>query len=170
MKNKIILGLVVLSLTTLMGCGSGGGGGGGNQEPEITRELLAGSDLKQWFLVAIRGNANYEGGGVDRPCAATLKKISNPALSFRCGRGDEVQMRATGTFTYLGAGVDWSLSGSTLTLNLGSTLGVMTSTVSIEPTATGAPQRLRLRQISRVVKGVRNTDEDGCEIVIELGT
>ena len=162
MKQRLFcLASAAFTLIALMGCG------GGSEESEITRELLAGTDQRTWRLVTIRGNANYEGGGADTPCAASLRKLSDPSLSFRCGSNDRVVMRTSGTFTYQGVGVDWSLSGSTVTLNLGSALGVLTSSVSVERVAAGAPQRLRLRQVSRVVGGVRNPDEDGTEIVIE---
>jgi hypothetical protein len=163
--NVAISSLFILSIIALVGCGSGGGGN--NAQPAVSRELLAGATQKNWRLAAIRGNANYEGGGVDTPCPASLKKISNPDLAFFCGSSDRVQMRTNGSFTYLGVGVNWSLDGSTVTLNLGSELGILTSTVIVEPVAAGRPQRLRLRQISRVVDGVRNPDEDGSEIVIE---
>lgn len=161
MKIKALFGVSALSLIALMGCG----GGGGSDEPELTRQLLAGSPSKDWRLVAIRGNTNYEGGGVDVPCAATLKKISDPRLSFRCGALDDINLNLDGALNYQGLRSTWSLSGSTLTLDLRS-LGVVTSSVSIEPATASSPQRLRLRQLSRVVNGVRNPDEDGCEIVI----
>lgn len=154
-----LCGGLMLALT---GCGGGGG-----EESDITRELLAGTDQRTWKLVAIRGNANYEGGSADTPCAASLKKLGDASVKFSCGASDLVVMRTSGTFTYRGVGVDWSISGSSVTLNLGATLGVLTSDVAIEPVAVGAPKRLRLRQVSRVVGGVRNANEDGCEIVIE---
>ncbi len=154
-----------LMMLALMGCGGGNGGGGENSE--ITRELLTGGSVRTWKLVSIRGNANYEGGSVDTPCAAALKQIKNPSLSFRCGTFDLVVMREIGTFTYLGVGVDWSLNGSTVALNLGSALGVLTSSASLEPPTADGRRRVRLRQISRIVGGVRNTDEDGVEIVIQ---
>jgi hypothetical protein len=71
-------------------------------------------------------------------------------------------MRQSGTFNYRGInGISWTLSGSTLTLDLGS-FGIITAQV-IEESDT----RLRVRQLSRVDDGVRDTDEDGCELVIE---
>ena len=107
--------------------------------------------------------ANFTGGGVDTPCPASLPKIGSPG-SFSCGSSDTVVMRESGTFNYRGInGIAWTLSGSTLTLDLGS-FGVLTADVIRE-----SDTRLRVRQISRVKDGVRNTDEDGCELVIEEG-
>ena len=163
MKRHLFF-LSALALVSLTGCG---GGGGGSDTGDATRELLAGTSEKTWRLVTIRGNANYEKSGADVPCAVSLKKLSDTSIKFSCGASDLVVMRTSGTFTYRGAGVNWSVSGSTVTLDLGSTLGVLTSTVSVEPALAGNPARLRLRQVSRVVGGVRNPDEDGCEIVIE---
>lgn len=152
---------MMLGALSLMGCG----GGGGNDEPELTRTLIAGTTGKTWRLVAIRGNANYQGGGVDIPCAAALKKIADPRLSYSCGARDDFAMKPDGTFRAYFSNSTWSLSGSTLTLDLRA-LGVVTSSVSLEPATAGSPQRLRLRQLSRVIDGVRNPDEDGCELVI----
>jgi hypothetical protein len=165
MKRQLFcLASAALALA-VAGCGGGGGSETGGSE--ITRELLTGGSVKSWRLVAIRGSASFESSSADTPCPATLKKLSNPALSFRCGTFDEVILREIGTFTYLGVGNDWSLSDSTVTLNLGSALGVLTSSVSIDPPGPNGRVRLRLRQLSRVVSGARNTDEDGAEIVIQ---
>ena len=79
--------------------------------------------------------------------------------------GTTFVMNPDGTGRAYGLTSTWSLSGSTLTLDLRS-LGVITSSVSIEPATAGSPQRLRLRQLTRVVGGVRNLDEDGVELVI----
>jgi hypothetical protein len=141
----------------LAGCG---GGGGGSEPSDITREAVIGN----WAMRSIRANANYEGSGTDTPCPATLKHKTKPSLSFRCGQQDAVVIRSDGTATYLGASATWSLNSSVVTLDLGRTLGVITIDVSREPD--GNRRQLRLRLVSRVVNGVRNTDEDGSEIVI----
>jgi hypothetical protein len=167
MKRQVFcLTSAALMMLALTGCGGGSGSDDGVNS-EITRELLTGGSVRTWKLVSIRGNANYEGSGVDIPCAASLKQIKDPRLSFRCGTFDLVVMREIGTFTYLGVGVDWSLNGSTVALNLGSGLGVLTSSASLEPPTADGRRRIRLRQISRVAGGVRNMDEDGSEIVIQ---
>lgn len=167
MKRYLLYFASATLALSLMGCG---GGGGGSTDSEITRTLIAGTVGKTWRLAAIRGNANYERSGIDTPCAASLKKLSDPTLSYRCGSRDDIVMRPDGTGSAYGITSTWSLSGSTLTLNL-SSLGVITTSVSIEPATVGSPQRLRLRQLSRVVEGVRNPDEDGIELVIlELDT
>jgi hypothetical protein len=157
MKPQLVCAALALGLA---GCG-----GGGNEDSEITRALIAGTEGKTWRLAAIRGNINYEGDGVDTPCSAKLKKLSDPKLSFSCGSRDDFAIKPDGTMRAYFSSSTWSLSGSTLTLDLRS-LGVVTSSVSLEPTSAGSPQRLRLRQLSRVVGGVRNPDEDGCELII----
>ncbi|WP_309716737.1 hypothetical protein [Armatimonas sp.] len=158
MKQVLFLSAAALALIALTGCG----GGGGSDEPDITREQLT----SDWRMSTIRGNANYEGGSADATCPVTLKQIKNPSLFVRCGSKDDIVIRDNGTATYLGVSATWSLSGSTITLDLGSTFGIVTVSVTPEPEVAGQPKRLRLRQLSRVVKGVRNTDEDGVEIVI----
>jgi hypothetical protein len=167
-KTRFILrisSIFILSALSLIGCGSGGGGN--NAQPAVSRELLAGTTERSWKLVVIRGNANYEGGGVDTPCPATLNLINDPSTTFFCDATDRFQLRSNGSFTYLGVGIDWTLDGSTMTLNMGRAFGVLTSTVIVEPVANGAPQRLRLRQVSYVLNGERDTEDDGSEIVIE---
>ena len=154
-----LCGGLMLALT---GCG----GGNSDGESDITRELLAGTDQRTWRLVAIRGNATYTGGGVDVPCAASLKKTANNRISFACGATETIVLRDSGTFNYRGVGgVSWKLSGSTVTLDVGS-FGILIGAISVEPTAAGAAKRLRVRQVSRTAGGVRETD-DGCELIIE---
>ncbi|MGC4047782.1 MAG: hypothetical protein QM758_28645 [Armatimonas sp.] len=161
-KRVSLIGLAafgLLGLLGLMGCG-----GGSDDSSDIDRELIAGGDQKTWTLRSIKGNANFTGGGVDTACPASLPKIGSSG-SFACGSSDTIIMRETGTFNYRGiSGISWTLSGSTITLDLGS-FGVLTAEIIKE-----SDTRLRVRQISRVVGGVRNTDEDGCELVIEVGT
>ena len=81
-KNQIILGIsgiLAILLTSVTGCGSGKGDSGGtNQNSSVTRELLSGTGTasgtgvtaKTWKLIAIHGNANYNGTGgrSDLPC------------------------------------------------------------------------------------------------------
>ena len=163
MKQKIfsaaLCGSVLLALT---GCG-----GGGSETGDVTRELLAGTTEKTWTLTAIRGNETYTGGGVDVPCAASLRKTANTRIVFSCGAAEKIVLRNSGTFNYRGvSGVSWTLSGNTVTLDAGS-FGVLTGAFSVEPTAAGVPNRLRVRLVSRIDDGVRNTDDDGCELIIE---
>ncbi len=153
------LALATFGVISLMGCG----GGSDEESDDITRELLAGSGEKTWTLRSIKGNANFEGGGVDTPCPASLP-VKEGFGSFACGSADKVIMRTSGTFNYRGInGISWTLSGATLTLDLGS-FGVITADVIRE-----SDTQLRVRQLSRVKDGVRDTDEDGCELVIQEG-
>ena len=155
-----VLGIVLIGT---MGCG----GGGGSETGNVTRELLAGTTEKTWKLTAIRGNETYTGGGVDVPCAASLRKTANTRIVFSCGASETITLRDSGTFNYRGvSGVSWVLSGNTVTLDAGSS-GVLTGVFSVEPTAADAPNRLRVRLVNRVIDGVRNTDDDGCELIIE---
>ncbi|WP_309716749.1 hypothetical protein [Armatimonas sp.] len=164
MKQAIFLCATTLALMTLVGCG---GGSGDSETGDVTRNLLAGTTEKTWRLVAIKGNATYTGGGVDTPCTASLKKTSNTKISFSCGTAEMIVLRDSGTFNYRGVGgVSWVLSGSTVTLDIGS-FGILTGAITVEPTAVGAAKRLRVRQVSRTTSGVRNTDDDGCELIIE---
>lgn len=163
MKRMTFFGATTLALISLMGCG----GGGSSETGNVTRELLAGTTEKTWTLTAIRGNETYTGGGVDVPCAASLRKTANTRIVFSCGTSEKIVLRTNGTFNYRGASGDsWILSGNTVTLDAGS-FGVLTGAFSVEPTAAGAPNRLRVRLVSRVIDGVRNTDDDGCELIIE---
>lgn len=167
MKQTILTaalcGSVLLALT---GCGGGDSAGTG----DVSRELLAGGTEKTWRLVAIQGNETYTGGGVDVPCAASLPKIGRPTTRFSCGASETIVLRDIGTFNYRGVGgVSWTLSGNTVTLDAGS-FGVLTGAIAVEPTAAGAAKRLRVRLVSRVNAGVRNTDDDGCQLLIEEQT
>jgi hypothetical protein len=80
MKHIIFLCAATLALTVLAGCG---GGGDNDSNSEISRELLAGTTERTWKLVAIRGNANYEGNSTDAPCPVSLKQLSNPSDALR---------------------------------------------------------------------------------------
>jgi hypothetical protein len=161
-RNTLILSAMALTLTALAGCGGGGGG-----SAPVSRELLAGSTEKTWVLVAIRGNSTYTGGGVDVPCAASLKKTANARISFSCGASETIVMRQSGTFNYRGVGgVSWTISGSTVTLDAGS-FGVLTGAITDESVPGESLHRLRVRQVRRTVGGVRSTDDDGCDLIIE---
>ncbi len=163
MKQNVFLSIAALALTVLAGCGGGGKSG----STEVSRDLLAGPTEKTWKLVAIRGNSTYTGGGVDVPCAASLKKAANARISFNCGAAETIVLRQSGTVTYRGfVGFSWKLSGSTVTFDDG-LLDVREGAITVEPTAAGAPRRLRVRQTLQVVVGVRETDDDGCELIIE---
>jgi hypothetical protein len=155
---------MALAMAALAGCGGGGG-----TKAEVSRELLAGSTEKTWVLVAIRGNGTYTGGGVDVPCAASLKKAADARISFSCGAGETIVMRNTGTFNYRGVGgISWTISGSTVTLDAGS-FGILKGTITDESVPGESIHRLRVRQTLRTVGGVRDTDDDGCDLIIEDG-
>ena len=161
MRRKMTIS-IVLGAVALLGVGCGGGTGGNSSGGgEITRELLT----NEWKVFGIRGNANYEGGGLEQACPETLQHLTKTNLSISCGSADEVVIRADGTATYLGLSATWSLSGSTLTVDLGNTFGVLTASVT-KISVPSTDTLLRLTQVSRVVNGVRNTDEDGASITI----
>lgn len=164
MKHKRSIGIALILALGVLGAGCGGGNNDDDNDTGALAATLTGGSQRTFNLTTIRGNANFEGNSLDQPCPIRLNDLNNSTRFFECGASDTATVRSDGTFTYRGTGETWTLNGNTMTLDYGSRFGVQTASVTVESET--APRRLRLRQLTRVVNGVRNTNEDGSEIVL----
>lgn len=164
--NRQIFGFsfAILALVALTGCGGGGG-----ESATSTRTLLTGGSSKVWRVSLIDANRNFSGGDDDRgtytACPRSYSRIGGGA-AWACSASDTITFREDGTADYFVGESDdpvtWSLSGSTLTIDFGGSLGTKI-TDTIEVVNSG---RLVLRRVNRVVSGATQTTEAGSAFVI----
>jgi hypothetical protein len=161
MKNGTFLALSGVMMLSLMGCGVGGGGGG-NDDLVVSRSLLTDGSTRVWKVSLVRANTNYTNGDSNTntyvECPYSYSRRDGSSVPMACSAADTITFHENGQVEYQAgaspANGTWSLNGSTLSIQLGGSLGTITDQVEVRNTG-----RLILRHIQRKVSGVVQTTE-----------
>jgi hypothetical protein len=165
LKNGKSLALAGVMVLSLMGCGGGSDSGG--QAP--TRELLTGGSSKVWRASLISANAGYIGGDSDTEGFGECPLSYSPRGSgpdWACSASDTITFNESGQVTYSigatpGTGT-WSLSGSTLSIQFGGSLGTVRDQIEVRNSG-----RIVLQRIDRTVGStVQTTEAENAYVVV----
>ncbi len=172
MKQNGIVG--ALGLALLSGCGGGGGDTSGNGV--VTATELAGAGgasvtTKQWKVLSLKTNDNYNGTGADQTCPVTITNKADSSRNLQCGSNTRFSFRSDGSARIDGLTFNdaWAISGSEMTLTFNGNAALVQRHRIVSSTTVAGRQRIRLRLEYGVNfnSATRDTTDEGSEALFE---